>query len=70
MEPKLEKLQHLTRRSFLESAGRFSLGAIALAGICGTEQGASAAAVVNPLAPKKSQFQPKVKRVSITNRSW
>ena len=63
MEPKFEKLQHLTRRSFLESAGRFSLGAIALASVWGGGPGAAAATVVNPLAPKKPHFQPKVKRV-------
>src|SRR5690348_10751255 len=63
MEPRFEKLQHLTRRSFLESAGRFSLGAIALASIWAGAPGAAAATVVNPLAPKKPHFQPKVKRV-------
>ncbi|HWW03195.1 MAG TPA: DUF1501 domain-containing protein [Candidatus Acidoferrum sp.] len=63
MEPKLEELQQLTRRSFLESAGRFSLGAIALASLWGGGQSAGASPVVNPLAPRKPHFQPKVKRV-------
>ena len=66
MDPKFEELQLLTRRSFLGAAGRFSLGAIALASLCGGAQNAGATSVVtplNPLAPKKPQFQPKVKRV-------
>jgi hypothetical protein len=63
MEPKLEELQQLTRRSFLESAGRFSLGAIALASLWGGGQSAGGSPVVNPFFPRKPHFQPKVKRV-------
>jgi hypothetical protein len=63
MDSKFETLQQLTRRSFLESAGRFSLGAIALASLWGGGQSAGGSPVVNPLAPRKPHFQPKVKRV-------
>src|ERR1051326_6552073 len=63
MNPKLEHLQHLTRRSFLKATGQFSLGTIALASLTGQTTSAHAATVVNPLAPKKPPFEPKVKRV-------
>src|ERR1043166_889313 len=64
MEPRLEHLQQITRRSFLKATGQFSLGAIALAGILGGHRkAAAAAAVVNPLAPRKPHYAPKVKRV-------
>src|SRR3954462_3826366 len=60
MNRNLEALQHLTRRSFLKSAGQFSLGAIALAGL---STGAHADQAANPLAPKKPHYAPKAKRV-------
>jgi hypothetical protein len=63
MEPGLEALQQITRRSFLQSAGRFSLGAIALASLLGRAQKASANALVNPLVPRVPHFEPKVRRV-------
>ena len=63
MDPKLEQLQQITRRSFLQSTGRFSLGAIALAALRGGETKAGAGPVLNPLAPKAPHFNPKVKRV-------
>ena len=55
MEPQIEHLQGITRRSFLQAAGGFSLG-----GIC---QGAMASNVLNPLTPRKPHFEPKVRRV-------
>jgi len=61
MEPALQQLQHLTRRSFLKSAGQFSLGAIALAELFGKRLGAGVA--VDPLAIKAPHFTPKAKRV-------
>src|SRR5258706_1268420 len=61
MEPKLERLQQLTRRSFLKATGQFSLGAIAMASMLNA--GAGAASIVNPMAPRKPHYAPKVKRV-------
>src|SRR5215813_8680772 len=55
-----EQLLHLTRRSFLKTAGQFSLGAIALAALGGT---GAATPVLNPLAPRQPHFPPKAKRV-------
>ncbi len=63
MESQIEHMQGITRRSFLQAAGRFSLGAIAMASLAGAGQGAAGAGVVNPLAPRKPHFEPKVKRV-------
>src|SRR5689334_20962468 len=66
MNPNLENLQLVTRRTFLRNAGQFSLGAIALATLMG--KGASPLGAIettsgNPLAPRKPHFTPKVKRV-------
>jgi hypothetical protein len=61
MNPNFEALQQITRRSFLKSAGQFSLGAIALASLSKPEAHADQAP--NPLAPKKPHYPPKVKRV-------
>ena len=61
MDPKLENIQCVTRRHFLKQAGSFSLGSIALAAIRARET--RGADPINPLAPKKPHFQPKVKRV-------
>ena len=62
MEPKLEYLQQITRRNFLQAAGQFSLGAIALTALRWDGK-LAAATVTNPLAPKKPHYDPKVKRV-------
>ena len=59
MNEGFEQLQQITRRSFLKTAGQFSLGAIALASM----QARDARAAVNPLAPRSPHYQPKVKRV-------
>jgi hypothetical protein len=62
MNPQLQRLRRVTRRHFLQSAGQFSLGAIALR--CMLQGDAHAAPdAVNPLAPKPPPFEPKVKRV-------
>ena len=62
MNPKLEQLQRITRRSFLKSTGQFSLGAIALASMLRPDKSAASNAL-DPLAVKKPHFEPKVKRV-------
>ena len=62
MNPKLDLLQAQTRRHFLQRAGQFSLGSIALNALLGdTALGSSAE--VNPLAPRKPHFAPKAKCV-------
>ncbi len=53
-------LQHQTRRQFLNSAGQFSLGAIALEAL---RNNAAGAAPLNPMAPHPPHFAPKAKRV-------
>ena len=53
-------LQLQTRRHFLKTAGQFSLGAIALETLMGTQ---SEGAVVNPFAPRPPHFPGKAKRV-------
>ena len=63
MHPNLENLQLLTRRTFLKSAGQFSLGAIALATLMGERSTAIEATSANPMAPRKPHFPPKAKRV-------
>src|SRR5438128_6551411 len=63
MEPNFEHLQQITRRSFLKSAGQFSLGAIALASMLSRDARGAAGQTLNPLAPKKPHYEPKVKRV-------
>ena len=62
MTARLEHLQQLTRRSFLKSAGQFSLGAIALTAMTG-RNAIAAPQVANPLAARKPHYEPKVKRV-------
>ncbi len=84
MNPELDLLQAQTRRHFLQRAGQFSLGSIALNALLGNNAIGSTAAV-NPLAPHKPHFAPKAKRVdlpahvgrrrrtstfSTTSRSW
>ena len=63
MEPNFQQLQQITRRSFLKSAGQFSLGAIALASMLSRDARGAAGQTLNPLAPKKPHYEPKVKRV-------
>jgi hypothetical protein len=53
-----ERLQLTTRRQFLNSAGHFSLGAIALHAL-----NAEAAPTVNPQAPRHPHHPAKAKRV-------
>ncbi len=62
MRTELGKLQYLTRRHFLEEAG-VGLGAAALGSLLNRDCGAAPAGTVNPLAPKKSHFEPTAKRV-------
>ena len=56
-----ERLEWTTRRQFLETTGQFSLGAIAMNAI--EAAGATATQSVDPLAPRRSQFLAKAKRV-------
>lgn len=63
MNPHLLKLEHQTRRTFLQNAGRFSLGAIAMEALL---KQAGSAAPTDPsraLAPRAPHFAPKAKRV-------
>ncbi len=64
MDPRLELLQTITRRQFLVMSS-FSLGAMAMASFAGANSLVSGgpSALLNPLAPKKSHFAPKAKRV-------
>src|SRR5678810_31148 len=62
MNPEFERLQQITRRSFLKATGQFSLGAIALAGLAAGKPGLDPSEA-NPLAPRAPHFSPKVKRV-------
>jgi hypothetical protein len=62
MNSNFENLRQITRRSFLASAGQFSLGAIALAAL-GQCSRAGDIAALNPLAPRAPHFKPKAKRV-------
>ena len=63
MELKFDRLQQVTRRSFLKATGQFSLGAIAMASMSLGGGVANAAQAVNPLAPRKPHYTAKVKRV-------
>src|SRR5437588_6779712 len=67
MEPKLEFLQQVTRRSFLHSAGKFCLGSIAFAAL--QQSGLAATKALNPLAPRNPHFAPKTKRVIFLHMS-
>jgi len=60
MDPRLERLQHLTRRHFFRES-QVGLGAIALSSLLAGE--ASSASVVDPLAPRRPHFEAKAKRV-------
>src|SRR5947199_9523405 len=63
MPPNFEALHSNPRRHFLKTPSQLSLGAIALASMLGRDAPAAATKVINPLAPKKPPFEPKVKRV-------
>ena len=63
MNPQLDRLQQITRRNFLKTAGQFSLGAIALAEMMTRGAAKPAAAIDNPLAARAPHFPAKVKRV-------
>src|ERR1700754_3751371 len=67
MEPRLERLQNLTRRHFLKES-QVGLGAIALGSLLARDAPAAATGtgptgVVDPLAPKPPHYAPKAKRV-------
>jgi hypothetical protein len=62
MNPFLQRLQNQTRRQFLQRAGQFSLGAIALQALSAPFATASERDA-NPLAVQKPHFPAKVKRV-------
>ena len=57
-----DRLQHSTRRQFLNSAGQFSLGAIAMQAMQ-AKASPSTVAAANPLAPRQPPFAAKAKRV-------
>ncbi len=59
---KLAQIQEHTRRHFLHGSG-MGLGALALGSLCQRDGVAAVPNVINPLAPKKSHFQGKAKRV-------
>jgi hypothetical protein len=63
MNPHLLKLEHQTRRTFLRSAGRFSLGAIAMQSLLAKPASAAPTDPARPLAPRAPHFEPKAKRV-------
>src|SRR4051794_3532677 len=64
MNPRHERLQHITRRHFFQES-QAGLGAIALAALLGQDAPArpDVGQVVDPLAPKAPPFAPKAKRV-------
>jgi hypothetical protein len=66
MDPRLERLQHVTRRHFFKHS-QVQLGAIALASLMGRDARAGAdvstSSVPNPLAVKPPHFAPRAKRV-------
>ena len=63
MNPHLLKLEHQTRRTFLRSAGQFSLGAIAMESLLGAKADAALPDSARPLAPRAPHFEPRAKRV-------
>ena len=62
MTPKLQRLQHLTRRHFLKESSA-GIGAAAFATLLANDSPALAAPMANPLAPKKPHFKARAKRV-------
>ena len=63
MNPHLLKLEHQTRRTFLQNSGRFSLGAIAMEALMKQAGSAGPTDPARPLAPRAPHFAPKAKRV-------
>ena len=63
MNPHLLKLEHQTRRTFLRSAGQFSLGAIAMESLLNAKADVAPTDPSRPLAPRSPHFTPKAKRV-------
>ncbi len=63
MNPHLLKLEHQTRRTFLRSAGQFSLGAIAMETLLNAKADVAPTDPSRPLAPRSPHFTPKAKRV-------
>jgi hypothetical protein len=57
-----ERARFLTRRTFLKHSGAFGIGSLALAGM-------AHANVVNPIAPRPSHYNAKVKRVIFLHMS-
>jgi hypothetical protein len=65
MDPRIERLRHITRRHFFQQS-QAGLGAIALGSLLAKDAPAAAtstAGVVNPLAPKPPHYAPKATRV-------
>ena len=62
MHPKLQRLQHLTRRHFLQQSSA-GLGAIALSSLLQTETAAQPVQAADPLAVKKPHFAARANRV-------
>jgi hypothetical protein len=62
MDPRLQRVQNMTRRHFLRDS-QVGLGAIALAALLARDAPAEATAVPNPLAPKPPQLPARAKRV-------
>jgi hypothetical protein len=62
MHPRLESLQHLTRRHFLKQT-QAGIGGMALASLLGRDLKAAPNAAADPLAPHAPHFAPKAKRV-------
>ncbi len=64
MDPRLERVRHITRRHFFQQS-QAGLGAIALGAMLAKDAPAesTSAQPPNPLAPKKPHFAPKAKRV-------
>jgi hypothetical protein len=64
MDPRLERLQHVTRRHFFQQS-QVQLGAIALASLIARDGrvAADTGGAPNPLAPRPPHFAPKAKRV-------
>jgi hypothetical protein len=63
MDPRLDRLRHVTRRHFFRQS-QAGIGAMAFASLLARESPArDIAEVVNPLAPKRPHAEPKAKRV-------
>src|SRR6187401_2696071 len=64
MQPRIERLQHITRRHFFQESS-VGLGAMALGSMLAKDSPAATqpVKVVDPLAPKAPHFAPKAKRV-------